>query len=171
MPTFVLVQESITMLSILGSRYIGARQMLRIGTVRVGSIRCHLKNSTTTHHTQIYFKNFTSQVLQKKTNRNIIVLDIRVQSFTYFFDDDKSFKTEDSNRICFIMEPFFEIIALTWASNVDFINAQNRDLPSMKYQVNDWFYYSPATIYRCTRPAKCNLDTSQLAASSSSIAD
>ena len=51
--------------------------------------------------------------IAKKTNRNIIVLDIRVQSFTYFFDDDKLFKTEDSNRICFIMEPFFEIIALT----------------------------------------------------------
>ena len=33
--------------------------------------------------------------IAKKTNRNIIVLDIRVQSFTYFFDDDKSFKTED----------------------------------------------------------------------------
>ena len=51
--------------------------------------------------------------IAKKTNLNIIVLDIRVQSFTYFFDDDKSFKTEDSNLICFIMEPFFEIIALT----------------------------------------------------------
>lgn len=25
--------------------------------------------------------------IAKKTNRNIIVLDIRVQSFTYFFDD------------------------------------------------------------------------------------
>ena len=49
-------------------------------------------------------------IFQKLT---LDVLDIRVQSFTYFFDDDKSFKTEDSNRICFIMEPFFEIIALT----------------------------------------------------------
>ena len=26
--------------------------------------------------------------IAKKTNRNIIVLDIRVQSFTYFFDDE-----------------------------------------------------------------------------------
>ena len=49
-------------------------------------------------------------IFQKLT---LDVLDIRVQSFTYFFDDDKSFKTEDSNRICFMMEPFFEIIALT----------------------------------------------------------
>ena len=49
-------------------------------------------------------------IFQKLT---LDVLDIMVQSFTYFFDDDKSFKTEDSNRICFMMEPFFEIIALT----------------------------------------------------------
>ena len=28
--------------------------------------------------------------IAKKTNRNIIVLDIRVQSFTYSFDADKS---------------------------------------------------------------------------------
>ena len=64
-------------------------------------------------HIDIFQKLTLHVIAKKKTNRNVIVLDIRVQSFTYFFDDDKSFKTEDSNLICFIMEPFFEIIALT----------------------------------------------------------
>lgn len=57
--------------------------------------------------------NYNSPHIDIFQKLNLDVLDIRVQSFTYFFDDDKSFKTEDSNRICFIMEPFFEIIALT----------------------------------------------------------
>ena len=43
----------------------------------------------------VIFQKLYKLGIAKKTNRNIIVLDIRVQSFTYFFDDDKSFKTED----------------------------------------------------------------------------